>query len=201
VPFSDADDLVALLDYLGIERAHLVGLSLGGRIALDAALTHPARVRSLVLAGPGIAGFQFDNPEGDQRIWETIQAARDLGPEAAAEKWLADPLMAPAMAHPDLAPLLRRLAFENAHDWLGNPVLQRSPKPPAAKRLAEIAVPTLAILGDRDMPSLRATVEAIATTVPGARKVVIAGAGHMVSMERPEEFNRETLAFLKSVGR
>ena len=57
VPYQSHSDLLALLDHLRIERAHLVGLSLGGRIAVDFALTYPNRVRSLVLAGPGLSGY------------------------------------------------------------------------------------------------------------------------------------------------
>lgn len=65
--FSNAEDLRALLDYVGFEKAHLVGLSLGGRIALDFAPLYPGRVLSLTLAGPGLAGFEFPEPEEDAR--------------------------------------------------------------------------------------------------------------------------------------
>jgi pimeloyl-ACP methyl ester carboxylesterase len=195
--YCDADDLAALLDYLKVKTAHVVGLSLGGRIAVDFALAHPKRVISLALAGPGLTGFEPPGAaESDARMWNTVKAARDDGPDKATDLWLKDPFMAPAMEQPRLAARLRRLAGENAHCWLSNPLLQRSPKPAAAKRLDEVKAPTLLILGDRDVPEIKATVEALEKGVSGSKKVVIKGAGHMVNMEKPEEFHKALLAFL-----
>ena len=196
-PYSDADDLAALLDYLKVTKAHLVGLSLGGRIALDVAVAHPDRVRSLTLAGPGLAGFEAPNAaEVELRMWEIIKAAREDGPDQATDLWLKDPFMVPAMEQPRLAARLRRISRENAHCWLENPVLQRSPKPLAAKRLDTINVPTLLILGDRDVPQIKASIEELEKGIGGSQKVVIKDAGHMVNMERPGAFNETLQTFL-----
>jgi 3-oxoadipate enol-lactonase len=197
LPYSDAEDLAALLDYLGVDKAHLVGLSLGGRIAVDFALAHPARVGSLTLAGPGLSGFEPPGgAESDLRMWEIIKAARDEGPDKATALWLKDPFMAPAMEQARLVPVLRKIARENAHCWLENPILQRPPKPAAATRLGEIKVPTLLVLGDRDVPQIRATVETLERGIRGAKKVSIPSAGHMVNMESPDAFNKAVLGFL-----
>jgi pimeloyl-ACP methyl ester carboxylesterase len=199
VLYSDADDLAALLDYLKVDKAHLIGLSLGGRIAIDFAVAHAPRVGSLTLAGPGWSGHEPpDGNKTDLRMWNIIKAARDEGPEKATELWLKDPFMAPAMEQAHLQPALRRIARENAHCWLENPVLQRSPSPPAAARLGEIKVPTLLVLGDRDVPQIKATVETLEKGISGAKKVVIKGAGHMVNMEKPEIFNDIVLNFLRT---
>jgi pimeloyl-ACP methyl ester carboxylesterase len=200
--YSDADDLAGLLTYLEIENAHLVGLSLGGRIAVDFALAHRGRVLSLTLAGPGLAGHESPKAEEvDLRMWNIVKAARDEGPEQATALWLKDPFMAPAMAQPRLVPLLRRMARENAHCWLGNPVLQRSPRPLAASRLHEIKVPTLLILGDRDVPQIRATIETLEKGIKGSIKVVIEGAGHMVNLEQPQKFNEALMGFVHILPR
>jgi pimeloyl-ACP methyl ester carboxylesterase/creatinine amidohydrolase/Fe(II)-dependent formamide hydrolase-like protein len=198
MPYSDAADLAALLDYLKVDKAHLVGLSLGGRIAVDFALAYPTRVRSLTLAGPGLSGYEPPGgAESDLRMWEIIKTARDAGPEQATALWLKDPFMAPAMEQARLAPILRRIALENAHCWLGNPVLQRPPKPAAATRLGEIKVPTLLVIGDRDVPQIEATVETLERGIGGAKRVLIRGAGHMVNMENPVDFNNAVLEFLR----
>jgi 3-oxoadipate enol-lactonase len=197
--YSDAEDLAALLDYLNVERVHLVGLSLGGRIAIDFAVAHPARVSSLTLAGPGLSGYEPpDGTETDLRMWNIIKAARDEGPEQATALWLKDPFMAPAMEQARLVPGLQRMARENAHCWLENPVLQRPPRPIAAARLGEIKVPTLLVIGDRDVPQIKATIETLERGISGAKKVSIKGAGHMVSMENPEAFNEAVLGFLRN---
>jgi pimeloyl-ACP methyl ester carboxylesterase len=195
--YSDADDLAALLDYLKAQKAHVVGLSLGGRVAVDFAVAYPKRVSSLTLVGPGLAGYEPPNAEeADLRMWNLLKLARDEGPDKVTGAWLKDPYMAPAMEQARLSRRLWRLSRENAHCWLLNPVLQRSPRPPAGKRLSEIKAPTLLVLGDRDVPQIKATVEALEKGISGSKKVVIKGAGHMVNMEQPDKFNQALLAFL-----
>jgi pimeloyl-ACP methyl ester carboxylesterase len=199
-PYSDADDLAQLLDYIGMPKAHLVGLSLGGRIALDFAVARPGRVASLILAGPGLAGFDTTFTEDDARMFAIIIAARDEGPDRATELWLQNPYMAPAMEHARLVPRLRLLARENAHEWTANPFLQRSPRPPAAKRLAEIKSPTLLLIGGRDTKPSKDIVETLAKGIVGSKKAEFPKAGHMLNMEEPDAFNREVLAFLRKLS-
>lgn len=192
VPYSDVDDLLAVLDALAIPKAHLVGLSLGGRIAIDFTLVHPDRVASLAAVAAGLSGFEFSAGNWPQQM----RAAQEGGGEAAAELWLKDPYMAPAMEHPELAPRIRALVLENGREWLQNPLLSKRLTPPAAKRLAEIRVPTLVVVGDRDVPDMQKVADQLAAEVKGSRKVVIAGAGHIVNLERPAEFDRAVLGFL-----
>jgi pimeloyl-ACP methyl ester carboxylesterase len=193
-PYSDVSDLKCLLEYLKVPKAHVIGLSLGGRIGIDFALSHPDKVLSLVAVGPGLSGYQW--PEDDQKsVMEMTRAARDEGPEKIAELWLKDPYMAPAMENPSVARRLRVLATDNGPSWLANPFLERPIQPPAAKRLKDLRVPTLVVVGSRDVPDIQKIVAQINREVPGVKKVVIEGAGHMVNMEKPEEFNRAVLPF------
>jgi pimeloyl-ACP methyl ester carboxylesterase len=200
VPYSDVEDLLALLDEQKIRKAHLVGLSLGGRIALEFAVAHPDRVASLVAVAPGLPGFP--NEDEDESRWpKMLRAAQEKGGEAAAELWLSDPFMIPAMENPAIAPKLRQLALENGRAWLANPLLAKRPDPPVAKRLGEIRVPTLVVVGDRDIRHMQRIAEKLAGEVPGAQKVVLAGAGHIANMEKPAEFDAAVLPFLKSQSR
>lgn len=196
-PYSDADDLRDLLDDLGVEQAHLIGLSLGGRIAIDCAIQHPERVQSLVLAGPGLSGFR-DDADGDERMWQIIQAVRDGDTTRGVELWLRDPYMQPAMEHAELAPRLRQLSADNARSWLTNPVLERPLEPRANVRLGEVHAPTLILVGSRDVPTIQAIVKQLEQGLAGARKAVIEGAGHMVNMEKRDEFNQLVQSFLQS---
>ena len=198
-PYSNAEDLAALLDYLGMEKAHLVGLSLGGMVATDFAVTHPDRVLSLVLSGPGLTGFDPESPEENARYLAEIRAARDAPADSLVRLWLDDPLLAHAAAQPRLRPRLERMTRENVRGWLNNWLLQRLPRPATVQRLAEIHVPTLLVVGDLDLPSVRATVDTLARAVPGARTVVLHGAGHLANMEMPAEFDAAVLGFLRSL--
>ncbi len=200
-PYSDALDLLAVLDQLGIAKAHLVGLSLGGRISIDFAVQYPDRVASLVLAGPGLGGFQGppDDAAGNT-FWDRVEAAQK-NPLDAVEMWLRDPLMVPGMENPALAPRLRQLSLDNKHIWLENPILNMPPTPRANARLDVLKMPTLLVLGDRDTPVIKATVARLESAVAVARTVHIPGAGHMVNMEKPEQFNRAVLEFLRQQAR
>lgn len=191
--FSHAEDLSGLLDFLRIEKASIIGLSLGGRIAIDFALSHPERVETLVLVGPGLGGYRFT----DQSGWSIVEAARDEGLEKAAEMWLANPYMAPAMEVPAIRQKLRQLATENARTWLANPIFERHLKPPAIERLSDIHVPALIVVGDRDVEDIQKIVEILTVGIAGSEKQVIPGAGHIVNMEKPEEFNQVVLGFLE----
>jgi pimeloyl-ACP methyl ester carboxylesterase len=188
-PYGDVDDLLHLLDAFGIEKAHLVGLSLGGAIATDFTIAHPDRVTSLTAVAPGLSGFTGWTPETNARFQAVGRSARDDTSEATAELWLTDPLMAPAMEQPRLAARLRELSRDNARCWLKNPLLLRPLEPPAIGRLQEITVPTTLIVGSRDTREIQEIVGLMKAGIPHARSHVIDRAGHMVNMEKPVEFN------------
>ncbi len=196
-PFAHHQDLYDLMKVLHIEKAYIVGLSLGGAIATDFTLMHPEMVKALVLACPGIVGFQFSS-EAQSYTIATIEAARDESFTKATEMWLKSSYMIPAMEHPELREKLRRMALDNAEIWLRNFVWERDLKPLAWERLQEIQTATLIIVGDRDTPDILKLVEQAATKIKNSKKVVIKEAGHMVNMEKPEEFNLAVLNFLEN---
>src|SRR5207237_1599216 len=151
-------------------------------------------VDSLGLAGPGLSGG--DVPEDlIKRFNEIIAQARDQGPQQAVELWLKDPFMAPAMGHSQLAPRIRQLCLDNSARWLNNSQLNRPITPPAAHRLDEIHAPVLALLGDLDVSIIHTNVDLLVKQARQVKKVLIPGAGHIVNMEKPIEFNREAIAF------
>jgi pimeloyl-ACP methyl ester carboxylesterase len=193
-PYASAEDLYGLLQFLQVEKADIVGLSLGGRIAVDLALTHPEVVILLIPVAPGLSGFQF-SAKHNQEMIELVNVAQEDGETRAVELWLQNPYMKPGMENPTVGQRIRSIAMENAQVWLMAP-LERPLSPPAINRLSEIHAPTLIIVGDRDIPDIQKIARTLETGIPGAKKVVIHGAGHMVNMEKPEEFNRVVLEFL-----
>ena len=198
-PYSDVEDLASLLRFLHIQKAHLVGLSLGGRIIIDFALEHPEMVESLAAIGPGLSGFQWSHGD-DKRYENIVRAARDGEIGKATDLWLASGYMAPAMEKAALASRLRRLSLDNYRNCLANPLLARPIEPPAIQRLTQIKAPTLLMVGSRDVPDIQTIVKTLKAGIPRAQYVVVQGAGHMVNMEKPDEFNRIVLGFLKVQG-
>ena len=194
-PFRACDDLKSLLDFLDIERAHLVGLSLGGRIAVDFALEYPDRVGALVLVGPGLSGYDWS--QSDQSWLEpVIEAVRAGDSVKAAELWLESPYMTPAMKNPDLAPRLQKLARANARIWV-NQDSEEPISPPAIERLADISAPTLLILGDKDVTDIERITGVLQEGISGSKLERVKESGHMVTLEWPETFNWIALEFLK----
>lgn len=202
VPFSHHDDLRGLLDFLGIERAILVGCSIGARTVIDFALSHPERVNALALVCPTVSGFESD--EGPPQEWDDLVAADEAGDlervsELEVRIWVDGPYRGPDDADPAVRDLVREMnliALRN-EPHLGE---ERPAKPPAVSRLAEVRAPTLVVAGDLDRPEVGERVELLSRTIPRARKAVIEGTAHVPSMEKPDEFNRVVLGFLSGVS-
>lgn len=150
-PYSDSEDLHHLLQWLHIEKAHLLGRSLGGRIVIDFALAHPAMVDTLILVAADVSGYTF-SAEGTQAFIKVVTAIEQDDGTPAGDLWLQSPYFIPAMENPAVAHKLRPIARENARGCLINPLLARDlfVVPPMAQRLREIHAPTLLIVGDRD---------------------------------------------------
>jgi pimeloyl-ACP methyl ester carboxylesterase len=195
--FSNVDDLREVLDELGIERATVVGGSFGAKVALGFAVTHPERVERLVLCPPVLPGREWS--ERVRRGWQEEEEAFEAGDldratEVNLELWVDGPNRGPDAVDPEARELVRtmqRHAFE-----LPEPDPAPEPTPDPDVRLADVRMPTLVVVGDQDVEDFLAMADAAAAGIPGARKVVIEDAAHVVALEKPEEFNAALLAFL-----
>jgi 3-oxoadipate enol-lactonase len=198
---STSRDLYGLLTALGIARAYVVGLSIGGGIAIDFTLRYPEMVSALVLVASGLGGTQ---PSAEMRRADaTVDAALERGGidaavEAENRLWVDGPKRTPDQVDPTVRARVSEM----------NGALYRLPEvdaprerldPPAIGRLGEIHVPTLILVGDGDVPDVIETANLLEQGIAGARKVVFPGVAHMVNMEHPEAFNRIVLNFLRDV--
>ncbi|MBI3733195.1 MAG: alpha/beta fold hydrolase [Chloroflexi bacterium] len=191
-PYDYADDLKALLDYLGIAHAHIIGLSLGGGVAIDFALAYPRMTDTLIPVDSILGGYRWRHEFGDSL--RTLYSLHDA--QAATALWLNDPLFAPANAQPVVGAKLAEIVNEfSGWHWVNNNPW-RQPEPPAIERLAEITAPTLVVIGERDLSDFHAIAGILQERIRGARLAVIPGAGHMANMEAPEAFNKLVLDFL-----
>jgi len=202
-PLSNTGDLEALLEHLGIERASLVGVSYGGRIALEFTILHPDLVEALVLVGAGLRGADWSGEmetfgEEEERLLEAGDV--DGAVELNLRMWVDGPSRGPDEVDPDVRERVRemqRRAFE-----VQLPVPEAGPdspfEPPATARLDEVQCPTLVVVGELDQPDILRIADLLAEGIPGARKAFIPGTAHVPSMEKPEEFNELVLEFLRT---
>jgi pimeloyl-ACP methyl ester carboxylesterase len=200
VPYSASDDLDMLLDSLHITKVSLVGLSLGGRIALDFALQHPSSVDRLVLASPGISGWRFSLGDTSWApSWRAAKARNDS--VGMARAWLGSGWMQPAMEQSRLRPILRTLIVASAGYWIGlvrHGDTERPADPPALGRTRAIRACTLIVVGSRDVPDILRIADTLIATIPRARRVMLKGVGHVVNLEDPDRFTRELSDFLRA---
>lgn len=190
-PYRGLDDLRELLDHLGVSEASFIGLSAGAELAVNFALVHPGRVRRLVLAGPGLGGFRAPPMPWFAPIGEALAAGAH---ERAAALWAASPMMRLHRAVADTA-RVAGWARENWRLW-SYQRLERPPEPPAIDRLGELRSPVLVVVGERDEPHIHEVARLLQAGVRGATLVVVPGAGHLVSLDAPGEFNRLVDRFL-----
>jgi 3-oxoadipate enol-lactonase len=191
---------VALLDALKIPRAVVVGLSMGGGVALTMALQHPTRVAGLLVADAGSGSDHAEAGWAMQR--QAAEALRKDGLRAYAERMADGPVVGsyarqgPA-ARKELLALLEGNDGEGVARVIEGVQAVRAPMQQRPLRL--IGVPTTVLVGEHDIGCLKASHHA-AATIPGAELVVVPGAGHMTALEAPEAFNDALRDLLARVG-
>ena len=196
-PYAPHDDVVAVLDHLGFERAVLCGVSFGGAVELDVALAAPERVHALVLVCCSARGMP---PPAELRALmdEADEAGErgdiDVAVELELRIWV-DGVGRPAPADPSVRERVRQMnrrAWERALEGAARVPLD----PPASQRLADIAPPTLVVAGEHDQPWITDSCRVIAEAVPDARLEVMQGVAHVPPLERPAAFLQLVNAFL-----
>jgi 3-oxoadipate enol-lactonase len=192
------------MDAEGIDRAALVGVSLGGNTALELTLESPERVSALVLVGAGLPDHDWSEEVRSFFAAEDEALERgdlDAAVDANLRTWLAGPRRSLEDIDPaqrELVGEMQKQAFRQQKGHEDIRMLRLDP--PESKRLAEVNVPTLVLTGDEDVADIHRIAERLAAGIPGAERATIADAAHLPSLERPEQFDRVVLDFLARHG-
>jgi pimeloyl-ACP methyl ester carboxylesterase len=206
--FSNRQDIVDLLNFLGIERCCVIGISRGGQIAIDFTLEHPERVSALIPIAAGVSGFEYQPGDNEiakrefelfthmDELWEK-KAYAELA-DLEAHVWADGPSQPVGRASPQLREYIHGIVLANYTRQDGKTTSQPL-DPPAAKRLHEIKIPTLILIGDYDETTTQAMADKLEADIAGARKVVFHATAHMVPMEQPAKFNQLVQEFLGKV--
>lgn len=192
--YSHSDDLLQLLDTLNLETVSLVGVSMGGSVALNFALSYPQRVDKLVLISPGLAAWEWSDEW--KALWRPIlQAAADGDLDRARQLWWQHPLFA-ASRNSDAAALLRDaiLRYSGRH-WI---VDNERDTLPDVDRLHSLAVDTLLITGARDVDEFRLIADLIGASSERVKRIDFAEAGHLPHIEIPADCAAVIRSFLSA---
>jgi pimeloyl-ACP methyl ester carboxylesterase len=198
-----ADDLAALIRGLGAAPAHVVGLSLGGAVALQAAVRHPGLLASLTVADGGSGS---DDPAAARRrAAEWVARARTGGIDAHVAAMLATPFVETYLAHGGRRARchIELLVRQHPAHGLSHVLLGSAARQPFYDRgpaLAALAVPTLVLCGELDRVC-RGPADFLAKAIPGARLRLLPGVGHMSCLEAPRAFNDAVLDFIDGIER
>ena len=180
-----ADDAAALLDHLGVAKAVVCGLSMGGYAAFAMVRRHADRLRGLVLADTRAPA---DTPEGREGRAALAQKVLGEGAVAAAEAFVPKLLgETTKRERPQVVARVREIVR-------GNP-----PRGDSTPTLREIRVPTLVVCGEEDTLTPPADAEALQRGIAGSRLVLVPRAGHLTNLEDPDAFNRAFLGFLGEI--
>lgn len=199
--WSPVADAVAVLDTVGVERAVVIGGSMGGGTAIDLALAHPDRVAALVLIGSAVSGAPAltDLDDETRRLDEAADAADEQDDQAEVNRieatlWLDGPLHPGRVTGP-----VRDLFLEMNGRALVAPTPGDPAQPePAWDRLGRIGCPTLVLVGEHDLRHIRAHARRLASEIPDARLVDLPGVAHLPQLEGDEQTLAEITRFLSA---
>ena len=198
-----ADDIRGMLDALKIQKAHVVGLSMGGYATLHFGLTYPERALSLVVAGAGY-GSKADEREGFKRDSASIveKFERD-GMAKVAEIYAMGPTRVQfrdkdPQGWQEFHDLFAKQSAKGHALTMRGVQMQRPSVYELTDRMAKLEVPTLVMTGDEDEPCLDPSIH-LKRTIPTAGLVILPKAGHTINLEEPDAFNRAVLDFVTAV--
>lgn len=203
--FNDMADLTALLDHLGFDQPLiLVGCSMGGMLAMDFTLAYPSRVKALIMVASAPNGLDLDVEIEPifTKVEEAYKAGDlDLVADLETQIWFDGFGRTPDQVDPvmrQLAHDMNRKALDHQAKKLGKrlPNIDSS----AAERLSELALPVLVVAGVHDEQYTRVAADYMGEHIPGAQKVVVQDAAHLVNMNQPDEFRRIVETFLDGLG-
>jgi pimeloyl-ACP methyl ester carboxylesterase len=203
--FSHMADLVALLDQHGFQQPLvLIGCSMGGGLAMDFALEHPARVKALVMVGSGPSGLDLDvpsHPKMDEAEAAYEAGNWDLLAELEAQVWFDGMGRTPQQVDQEMRKLaleMNRLVISHQTRKLGKNL--PNTETPAAERLDALKIPVLVIVGEHDLPYLQAAADYMVEKLRFVRKVIIEDAAHLPNLDHPARFQSIVRTFLGEIA-
>jgi len=192
--FSHSKDLKLLLDYFEISKAYILGLSLGGKVAIDFVLQYPEMADALIPVDSALGGYNLI--EFGKSFEGVVELAFSSGIDKAKVLFGSLDIFKSASMIPDVANQLWNILtdYSGWHFVNENPAI--SLEPPAIQQLKNIDTPTLILVGEFDSAEFHEVSNLLHEQIKDSRKEVLSGVGHVSNLENPEQFNNMVLEFL-----
>lgn len=196
-PFSHFEDLKALFDYFGIKKAHLIGASMGGSIAIDFTLQYPELGKNLILSGPSLNGYNFTADYKSKLMSLAVMsiARRDKDFNKSVEFMLNNPVW--RQNNPKACQRLKNMFLDTSLEWALRDI-EKIAEPSASERLSEISQKTLLVIGSEDSQPIKEIARVLESDITMVKKIEIKDTGHLPNLDKPDEFNKLVLEFLNA---
>lgn len=193
-PYSNLDDLVQLLDTLGLEPAVLIGCSMGGGLGIDLALRHPEKVRGLFLIGAVISGY----PGSEQflaRNFRNYQPLIERGDVLECIRLWSEDRYLISPGNDSARALVLDTLTQNYRNLTHDPRFMGVMDPPETALLSGIRVPVHILAGEDDIPDVHAQAGILHDRIPGSKKIILSGCGHLAYIEDSDSVNAKLEEF------
>jgi 3-oxoadipate enol-lactonase len=198
--FALVEDIKGLLKFLGIEKTHLAGLSIGGNLSTDFTLAYPEMVEKLILVSTGLLGWTEFSPERKNYLEELNKCNQGGNQEEIihlmCKAWVAGPFRSIDEINPELLKKYSTMIKNNLtrENGKGKMIL---PETKTIELVGTITAPTLIVSPDIDFPDFKSIANFLNKKMTNSQLVILPGTAHMLNMEKPKEFNQFVLNFLK----
>lgn len=199
--YAHHEDLYALLTHEDIQSANLVAMSMGGKTAINFALTYPEMVKKLIVIGSALEGYRLQG-EYLETMWKRAGEAFDNeGHAPAAQIEMETWLVGPSRKLDDVSENVRNLVSEMIelsyiHEIAAEDAEETELTPPATERLSEIQAPTLVLIGEYDVPVMHDIATKLDAEIPNAKKILLKNTAHLPNVEIPDVLNQHIREFL-----
>ena len=189
-------DLKRLLDYLHIDKATMMGISVGGGIALNFALNYTENVSALIPVDPFMTGYAW--PQTTPLLKKLVTHIQQGDADSARAIWNDMPWFDHIKQLPSVYPRFAEIVRENSGEFFERLHTVNWGDTPMSSRLKDITVPTLVVIGEHDTPDNHEVARILVSGITDCRQLTVPESGHMTMLEKPQFFNEHVLEFLRT---
>lgn len=199
--FAQHQDIAAILEYLEVKKANILGVSYGGYVAIDFVLTYPEFVNKLILVSPALGGYEFESPEMIKFFTEEEEMLENGDLVSATElnikMWVDGSQRKIEELNQEVRKQVKEMQMNIFSQIEIEGVEEIELNPPAIKRLSEIEAQTMIISGGLDVIEFQKISKFLAKNIKNEKQIMMSGVAHLPNMEKPDEFNQIVLDFVK----